>query len=230
MTLRYGIIAAVAFGWAVTLPTMATAAGKRHAVKSYNFTFAADTLGHAPANSVPFGGTWQVIPDSAGIAADSSSHDTTAVVPRVLRQSEDQDGLKFHYIQFPKPALDNIIVSVRFRIISGEIDPSAGVMFQVDPKGRNGYIVRASAESGQLAVHYFLSGRRRDLRVAKIEKPEPNTWHTLEVEHVGTVMIVRYDGVETIRIREERYSHGCLGLWSEEDTVVDFEGLKVAIR
>ncbi|MGH7680927.1 MAG: hypothetical protein ACRENN_02965, partial [Candidatus Eiseniibacteriota bacterium] len=142
MTARFGLIAAVMVALALNLPLEARADSKHHKQRSWTFSFAADTLGHAPANSVRFGGVWEVVPDSSRAGADSTASDTVAMFPRVLRQSEDDDGLKFHYIQFPKPTLGDQLVSVRFRILEGEIDPSAGVMLQVDAKGRNGYIVR----------------------------------------------------------------------------------------
>ena len=103
-------------------------------------------------------------------------------------------------------------------------------MFQVDAKGRNGYIVRVSGESSQLIVHYLIYGKRRDLKFAKIPPIEPGTWHTLSAEHKGAIMTVRYDGEEKIRIRDERYSGGSAGLWTEDDTVVDFDQLAVSKR
>ncbi len=228
MTFRFGIVFALTLALGLALPVHARAAYKHQ--RSWTFTFAADTLGHAPANSVRFGGDWAVVVDSSRVAGDSALSDTAATLPRVLRQSEDDEGVKFHYIQFPKPALKDQIVSVRFRLLEGEIDPSAGVMFQVDPKGKNGYIVRYSGESGEVIAHYLLYGKRRDIHFCKVEPAAPNTWHTLEVERVGYTMIVRFDGEEKFRIRDERFTNGCAGLWTEDDTVVDFEGLKISMR
>jgi len=116
------------------------------------------------------------------------------------------------------------------RIVAGDIDPTAGVMFQVDAKGRNGYVVRVSGERNELIVHYLIYGKRRDLRFAKIPPIQPGTWHTLSVERKGSIMAVSYDGEEKLRIRDERYSGGSVGLWTEDDTVVDFEQLAVSKR
>jgi hypothetical protein len=228
VTLRFGIASALMLALALALPFHALAATKHQ--RSWTFTFAADTLGNAPTNSVRFGGAWEVVVDSSRVAGDSALSDTAAALPRVLRQSEDDDGIKFHYIQFPKPSLKDQVVSVRFRILDGEIDPTAGVMLQVDPKGRNGYIVRYSGASGEVIAHYLIYGKRRDLHFCKVEKLEANTWHTLETERVGFTMIVRLDGEEKFRIRDERFTNGSAGLWTEDDTIVDFEQLKVSMR
>lgn len=232
MTLRSGITAAAILGLALATAAPDAAGAKKHPQKTWAFSFAADTLGQAPAHAVEFGGSWEVVVDSSRVPAqvDGAAPDSTVALPRVLRQSNDDDGILFHYVQFPKPTLDDVAVSVRFRILRGEIDPSAGVMFQLDKKGRSGYLVRVSGESGELVAHYLLSGRRRDLHFSKIAKPDFNTWHTLEVERVGITIIARYDGEERFRIRDERFSSGCVGLWTEDDTVVDFEGLKVSMR
>lgn len=231
MNQRFGIAAAVALAIAIALPHTAAAAKAKHRQKSWTYTFEADTLGKAPGKSVVFGGEWQVVSDSTRALADSAAiGDSTAALPRVVRQSEEDDGIKFHYLQFPKPVLGDMIVSTRFRILSGAVDPSAGVMFQLDPKGRSGYIVRVSGDRGELVAHYLLLGKRRDLRYAKVATPAAGTWHTIEVERHGSVLIARYDGEEKMRIRDERFTTGSAGLWTENDTVVDFERLTVSMR
>jgi hypothetical protein len=231
VTARSAITAAALLSLA--LATVAPdAAARKPKLRTWTFSFAADTLGLPPSRTVPFGGEWAVIEDSsrAPTSPEGAAPDSGAAMPRVVRQSNEDDGIRFHYLQFPKPTLGDMVASVRFRILRGEMDPSAGLLFQLDPKGRNGYLVRASGAEGQLVAHYLLSGKRRDLRFSKIPKPDPNTWHTLEVERVGISIIARYDGEEKFRIRDERFTSGCVGLWTEDDTVVDFEGLTVSTR
>lgn len=203
--------------------------------KTWTWTFAADTLGQAPEGAQISGGRWIVLldstqaryaipamPESGAVATFDS-----AATPRILRQAEDEDGVVFHTLQFPKPRLRDLEVSVRFRIRSGEIDPSAGVAFQLDPKGRNGYVVRVSGQSQELTAHYLLYGKRRDIRYCKIDPPGSNTWHTIHVRRVGSVMEVTYDGKERFRIRDERFGEGNVGLWTEDDSIVDFADLTV---
>jgi len=204
--------------------------------KTWTWTFDADTLGKAPGATRTDGGSWTVVLDSTrapegaiGAAGDSAGVDSTTLRawPRVLRQTEDEDGIVFHRIQFVKPRLHDLEVSVRFRIRSGEIDPSAGLAFQLDPKGRNGYLVRVSGENGELIAHYLLNGRRRDIKYDKLESLDPGVWHTLRIRRVGSVMDVAYDGKERFRIRDERFGEGNVGLWTEDDTIADFADLTV---
>jgi len=82
--------------------------------------------------------------------------------------------------------------------------------------------VRVSGAEGEIVAHYLIYGKRRDLRVAKIEAPEPGAWHTLAVRKQGSVLEVRYDGASILKMRDERFSEGNVGLWTEDDTIVDF--------
>jgi hypothetical protein len=207
----------------------------------YAWSFQADTLGQKPAHTVAFGGNWQVVEDSTDTALaspDSASPASAArdSVPRLppasrhLAQFEGDDGIAYHYLTFTRPTLGDMDASVRFRIRAGEIDPSAGLMFQMDPKGTSGYLVRASGGSGELTFHYLLYGRRRDVKYSKIPALMPGTWHTIAIVRRKTQLHVSYDGKEVMAVRDDRFSQGHVGVWTEDDTVVDFEDLTATAR
>jgi len=185
--------------------------------KTYAWSFQADTLGQRPAYSVSFGGSWQVIEDSTAAT-------------RLLVQSDTGDGVAYHYLNFTRPTLADLDASVRFRILSGEMDPSAGLLFQMDPKGTSGYLVRVIAQDSEVAFHYLLYGKRRDVKFAKIEAPAPGTWHTLAVTRRRSVLKVSYDGREIMTVRDDRYSKGTVGVWTEDDTHVEFADLTATAR
>ncbi len=180
--------------------------------KKYTWSLAADTLGLAPTFTRAAGGTWAVVEDSTSGT-------------RLIRQLEAEEGIVFHVLQFLKPSLADQEMSVRVRIRSGEIDPSVGIAFQLDAKGKNGYLVRVSGKSRELIAHYLINGRRRDIKYARIESPRLDEWHTLAVRRVGSVMEIRYDGALVMKLRDERFERGNIGLWTEDDTVADFTDL-----
>ena len=216
---RLGITALLA-GLALAAGTTQASAAKqpRYAKgKIWTFAFEADTLGKAPPHTTTRGGEWAV------------EEDSTAPGGRMLRQLQNDDGEAWHYIQFDRPLLEDVTISVRFRILSGEIDPSAGILFQLDPKGRSGYLVRLTGQTQELAFHYLLLGKRRDVRFAKIDWPAPGTWHTLGIQRTGHRLTVLYDGKDVLHVRDERYRKGTFGLWSEDDTVVDFADVEVGV-
>jgi hypothetical protein len=218
----HAVLLAAALGSLIPLTAAFAKAPAKLGAKSWSWTFEADTLGRPPIHTGVFGGDWKVAEDSTQAGTDTLS------LTRVLRQTETDDGIEFHYVQFTKPVLGDLTASVRFRIRSGEIDPTAGIMFQLDPKGRSGYLVRVSGQKEALIAHYLLYGKRRDLKLSKIDPPAPGTWHRLGIERKGSVLTVLYDGEEQFRVRDERFRKGSVGLWTEDDTVVDFADLRVS--
>jgi hypothetical protein len=240
----------LALAVAIGMAAEGRAAKERTAIpgKTFSWTFQADTLGQKPAHSIAFGGTWAVLEDSIGVAragvvttsADAAWDSAAAAAGdlalggapprRILTQSESDDGIAYHYLTFTRPLLEDVDASVRFRIRSGEMDPSAGLMFQMDRKGTSGYLVRASGKSGELVFHYLLYGKRRDVKYAKIEPPAPGTWHTIAVVRRKSTLRAFYDGKELMAVRDDRFSKGTVGVWTEDDTLVDFADLTATAR
>ena len=200
--------------------------------KTWHFDFRSDTLGIAPPGSVVMAGSWAVLEDSSAAVAtaDGGSADSARVLPRVLRQRSDEDGVAANWIRFNKPMLSKCEISVRFRVVAGELDPGVGLVFHLDPKRKNGYLVRISGASGELIAHYLLSGKRRDIKFQKMTAPALGEWHTLGVRREGINTTVLYDGKEAMALRDERFASGTVGLWTEDDTVADFTDLTVTAR
>jgi len=188
-------------------------------------TFHADTLGQAPPGTTVTSGRWEVVEDST-----ASPRDTTGALPRVLRQTLGNEARASHAILFARPGLEDGEVSTRFRIVSGELDPSVGILTHFDAKQRSGYLIRLSGADAEVIAHYILRGKRRDIKFAKIEPPAAGEWHTLAVRRDGIKIVVLYDGAEVMRLREERFTEGITGLWTEDDTIADFSELSVTVR
>ena len=198
--------------------------------KTWLIDMRADTLGQAPAGTVVMSGGWAVLEDSSAVAASADVTPPPAAAPRLLRQRSGDDAVTSNWILFTKPTLGNCDVSVRFRVVSGELDPSVGLIFQYDPKRKNGYLIRLSGAENELVAHYLLLGRRRDIKMQEFESPKAGEWHTLGVHRQGVTTTVLYDGKEVMSFRDERFTQGGVGLWTEDDTVADFADLKITAR
>ncbi|HET9950661.1 MAG TPA: hypothetical protein VFS09_02585 [Candidatus Eisenbacteria bacterium] len=202
--------------------------------KTWRVDFRSDTLGIAPTGSIVMAGSWAVLEDSSAAAAtggaDGGSADSARALPRVLRQRSDDEAVASNWIRFAKPTLETCEISVRFRILSGELDPSVGIVFHFDPKRKNGYLVRISGRTEEMIAHYLLSGKRRDIKFQKMTPPALGEWHTLGVRREGIRISVLYDGKEMMALREERFASGTVGLWTEDDTVADFADLTITAR
>ena len=201
--------------------------------KTWHLDFRADTLGIAPTGSVVMGGSWAVVEDSSAVAADSAGAGAAGSAParpRVLRQRSDEDAEAANWIRFQKPTLGRCEISVRFRVVSGELDPGVGLVFQLEAKHKNGYLARISGASGEMIAHYMLGGKRRDIKFQKMTTPAAGEWHTLGVRREGVTITILYDGKETMSLRDERFTSGTVGLWTEDDTVADFADLTMTAR
>ena len=217
MTRRF--LAASSLAAALLVLGASSWAGKREPrARTWTHDFRADTLGMAPSGTVVMGGSWAVLEDSSAEGA------------RILRQSEGEEARAANWIRLLKPRLESGEISVRFRIRSGELDPSVGIVFHVDPKGKNGYLVRLSGADNELIAHYFLQGKRRDIKMRALEAPPVGEWHTLGVRRDRDRISILYDGVEKMALRDERFVRGSVGLWTEDDTVADFADLRITGR
>ena len=225
MTKRWGWRWCAALVLTAAMSQATAGAATRPREKSWSWTFEADTLGKEPNNSGLATGTWEV----ASLASDSLAAGGAAG-GRILRQVEGDDGADYHMLQLKKPIVNDLVASVRFRVVSGEVDPGAGLLFHLDDKARNGYLIRVSGAKGRVVAHYIIYGRRRDIRYASIEPPKLGEWHTLSVSKKKSVIVVSYDGTECLRFRDERFKRGTVGFWTEDDAVVDFADLKVAMN
>ena len=56
------------------------------------------------------------------------------------------------------------------------------------------------------------------------------TWHTIGVTRRRSVVRVSYDGREVMTVRDDRFASGTVGVWTEDDTLVDFGELTATAR
>lgn len=228
MTRRF--VAALSVTAACLLVAAPSWAGKRAPrARTWVHDFRADTLGMAPSGTIVMGGTWVVVEDSSAVAP-SGAADSAWQSPRLLRQASGDEGRASNWIRLVRPILETGEASVRFRILSGEIDPSVGILFQIDKKGKNGYLIRLSGADNELVAHYLLSGKRRDIKMQSLDAPVAGEWHTLGIRRGRATIVVLYDGVEKMAFRDERFIRGTVGLWTEDDTVADFADLKITAQ
>jgi len=68
------------------------------------------------------------------------------------------------------------------------------------------------------------------VKFAKIPELTPGTWHTLAVQRRRSLLRVFYDGKETMMVRDDRFSDGTVGVWTEDDSRVDFADLTTTAR
>ena len=142
--------------------------------------------------------------------------------PNVLKQSG--------YGTFPwcvlKPtALEDGVVEVRFKPVSGREDQAGGVVWRWKD-GDNYYVARANALEDNVSLYYTENGSRKTIKY--VDAPvAKNAWHSLRVEFSGRRIRVILDGQARIDVEDGHIAGpGAVGVWTKADSVTLFDDFR----
>ena len=137
-----------------------------------------------------------------------------------------QTGMgEFPAMSLGSAVFGDLVMSTRFKPISGVVDQAAGLIFRIQDAG-NYYILRANALEGNVNLYKYASGRRSLLK-------EGNTsvfsgqWQELRVEVVGNHMRGFLNGEPVVEVADDAYGAGRIGLWTKADSVTCFDDTAV---
>src|SRR5207253_2137015 len=138
--------------------------------------------------------------------------------PNALCQTGEAD--------FPAIGLENrpytdLMMSARFKPISGREDQAGGLIYRVQDKD-NYYIARANALEDNLIFFIYQNARRSQLKSAGA-KVANGVWHELRVDVRGNTFIAYLDGSRVGDMSDDRYMSGGVGLWTKSDSVTCFD-------
>jgi hypothetical protein len=170
--------------------------------------------GALPAGSQPFNGTWTV---RAEADAPSGSN--------ALCQTGNADfpGIMLD----PTPRAD-VVISARFKPISGSVDRAAGLIFRVQD-GRNYYILRANALDNNVNLYKYQDGRRSSLKDGPA-KVASGQWQELRVEARGETLRGFLNGAPVVEARDTTFKNaGAVGLWTKADSQTCFDNVEVSV-
>ncbi len=161
-------------------------------------------------------GLWKTVeakdaPSGGLVLAQASTDDTDDRYPLCIYE--------------PLSALD-VLVSVRFKTISGEVDQAAGVVLRLKDKD-NYYIARANALEDNVRLYKVVDGKRKQFAGTSCEV-SPGAWHTLALEARGSHFRVCFDGALLFEADDATFhAAGQVGLWTKADSVTWFDDLEV---
>jgi len=192
-----------------------------------------------PSHFVPIVGNWTVVREaSAGNVMQVDGRQWIKGQPsaglaakaRTIYGSKHEefiDAVKA-YAYFPY-AVDkdvdefrNGTISMRFRILAGQLDQCAGILFNVKPNG-DYLTVRFNGKEDNLVLWTFRSGKRsfvkkgaHDVHIALGE------WHTMKIDVAGTQLRGYLDDQLLLEYTLAEPVSGKVGLWSKTDSVSQF--------
>jgi hypothetical protein len=124
--------------------------------------------------------------------------------------------------------ITNGTLRVSFKMIGGESDQNAGIVFGLRNNG-DYYFVRYNTKDGNVAVWEYVNGERKVLEHGAVHQQlAMNTWYELEVtvrggavqgQVVGTNMTVAHNLSTPVR--------GRVGVWTKRDAVTVFRNFRV---
>ena len=175
------------------------------------WTFDTDPVGGLPQGAAVFSGNWSVRAES-----DSPS------APNALCQTE---SATFPAMTLGDAVYTNVLVSIRFKPISGSIDRAAGIIFHVQDNN-NYYIVRANALENNVDIRKYVNGRRTTLKTASANVLS-GQWQELSVEVVGSRIRGFLNGQLVVETSDDTFKSGKVGLWTKADSVTCFDDVEV---
>ncbi len=113
-------------------------------------------------------------------------------------------------------------ISLRFRLIEGQLDQCAGILFNLQPNG-DYWAVRFNGKEDNLVLWKFLSGKRSFVKKGSRDVPLPmKEWHAIRIEAKGAVVKGFLDGEALLEYELPGPISGKIGLWSKTDSVSEF--------
>src|SRR5215212_11278500 len=144
------------------------------------------------------------------------------------RHEEFIDSVKA-YAYFPYavakdvPEFRNGEISMRFRLLGGQLDQCAGILFNLKPNG-DYLTVRFNGKEDNVVLWTFLKGKRSFVKKGTENVPlQMNTWHTLEISVQGTNLQASLDGKHLLDYVLAEPVSGHVGVWSKTDSVSYFD-------
>jgi len=229
----------LAIGFAITLSAFA-------AEKMVKVDLSKERPGAEPARFLAVVGDWNITTDgatkvlqvdgrqwikgqpSAGLAAKA----------RTIYGSKHEefiDSVKA-YAYFPYsvaqevPDFRNGEISMRFRLLGGQLDQCAGILFNLKPNG-DYLTVRFNGKEDNLVLWTFKSGKRSFVKKGAHDVHlNMGEWHRMKIAVDGTQLRGYLDDELLLEYTLAEPVSGKVGVWSKTDSVSQFDDYAVASR
>ena len=114
-------------------------------------------------------------------------------------------------------------ISIRFRLLGGQLDQCAGILFNLEPNG-DYLTVRYNGTEDNLVLWTFNNGKRSFVkRAPELNHLPMNEWHRIKIVVAGTQLHAYLDDNKAIlEYTLAEPVSGKVGLWSKTDSVSQF--------
>ena len=114
-------------------------------------------------------------------------------------------------------------ISMRFKLVAGQLDQCAGILFNLKPSG-DYLTVRFNGKEDNLVLWTFNKGKRSFVKKGSENMPlAMKQWHTMKVVIAGTQLQGYLNGKLLLEYTLTEPVSGKIGVWSKTDSVSYFD-------
>lgn len=125
------------------------------------------------------------------------------------------------------PDFQNGEISIKFKIVAGQLDECAGILFNLKPNG-DYLAVRFNGMEDNVVLWTFNKGTRKFVKRGSPNMPlAKNQWHTLQISVHGTNLQASLNGQHLLDFTLAEPVSGKVGVWSKTDSVSYFDDYTV---
>ena len=125
------------------------------------------------------------------------------------------------------PDLSDGEISIRFKIVAGQLDECAGILFNLKPNG-DYLTVRFNGMEDNVVLWTFNKGTRKFVKRGTENVPlAKNQWQTLQISVHGTNLQASLNGKHLLDYTLAEPVSGRVGVWSKTDSVSYFDDFTV---
>ena len=229
---------------AVTLSVVAQRANKNSAAgKAVHVDLSQEKPGREPSKFLGVVGNWSIVDDGGrkvlavdgrkwlrGQPAGGLAEKARAIYG--ARNEEFIDNVKA-WAYFPYAVAQEIpdfqdgVISMRFKIVAGQLDECAGILFNLKPNG-DYLTVRFNGMEDNVVLWTFNKGTRKFVKRLGGNLPlAKNQWHTLQISIQGTSLKASLNGQQLADYTLAEPVSGRVGTWSKTDSVIYYDDFTV---
>lgn len=244
MKSRIALIAiAVVLTALMMMPTAAQRMGRGGQTRTIQVDLTKERSGHESGKFLSVVGNWSIVDDGGkkvlgvdgrswlrGQPANGLAQNARAIYGS--RHEEFIDNVKA-FAYFPYAVAKDINdfhdgdISIRFKLVAGQLDQCAGILFNLKPNG-DYLTVRFNGKEDNVVLWTFNKGKRSFVKRGSENVPlQMNTWHTLQVSVHGTNLQAALDGKHLLDFTLAEAVLGKVGVWSKTDSVSYFDSYTV---
>lgn len=216
-----------------------TVLGAAPADRTVAVSLGSERVGREPSRFIPVVGNWSIVKDGAKSVMQVDGRQWIKGQPSAglaakartiygAKHEEFIDSVKA-YAYFPYAVAKDVdefhggAISMRFRLIAGQLDQCAGILFNLKPNG-DYLTIRFNGKENNLVLWTFKNGKRSFVKKGSHDVPlKLGEWHRMRVTVEGTLVRGWLDDEMLLEYTLPEPVSGKVGTWSKTDSVSQFD-------